>query len=289
MIFRIIAVLPHWLVYLLADFLWFWGVKVFGYRRKVIRGNIKSCFPGFSEGEVKRISNEFGRQFLHVLGEAIFCYHFTDRDWEERIVAENAAKVKEYLKQNRTVLLVYGHMTNWEWPLVSLGKVLGVPTEFLYRPMENNAVDKTLKEFREKHGGRGLHKDKAIRHILKHKNKPRVIGLVGDQVPSLGTEKRWLDFFGIETAFYVGIEKIAKATNSPVFFLDVVRTDRGKYHYIFQEIAKPPYESESPDIIEAYAKCLEANIRKQPESYLWSHRRWKYTKEQDPLLRNQSK
>ncbi|HEY9116885.1 MAG TPA: lysophospholipid acyltransferase family protein, partial [Roseivirga sp.] len=243
MIFRIIAVLPQWLVYAIADFLWFWVFKVFGYRRKVIRNNIRSCFPEFSETKVKRVSNQFGRQFLHVLGEAIFCYHFKDKEWEERVVVENASKVKAYLKENKTVLLVYGHMTNWEWPLVSLGKVLGVPTEFLYRPMENDSVDKTLLEFREKHGGKGLHKDKAIRHILKHKNKPRVIGLVGDQIPSMGTEKRWLDFFGIETAFYVGIEKIALATDSPVFFLDVVRTGRGKYHYTFHEIAKPPYET----------------------------------------------
>ncbi len=285
MIFRIIAALPRWLIYLIADFLWFWGFKVFGYRRKVVRENIRSCFPEFTEAELKKVWSDFGRQFLHVFGEAIFCYHFTQEDWNERIIVENSRNVKEYLKEDKAVLIVYGHMTNWEWPMVSLGEVLGVPTEFLYRPMENDAVDKTLLKFREKHGGKGLHKDKAIRHILKNRGTPRVIGLVADQVPSLGTEKRWLNFFGKETAFYVGVEKIALATQSPVFFLEVLRTERGKYHYTFHEISIPPYDKSYSGIIEKYAACLEENIRKQPSGYLWSHKRWKYTKEQDPSIK----
>ena len=283
MIFRIIATLPQWLVYLLADFLWFWVFKVFGYRRKIIQGNIRSCFPEFSEIKVKRVSNEFGRQFLHVLGEAIFAYKFTEEDWKERIVIEGAKKLKDYLKNNQTVLLTYGHMTNWEWPLVSMGSVLKIPSEFLYKPMENSSVDKTLLEFREKHGAKGLPKDAAIRHILTHKDEPRLIGMVSDQVPSKGTEKVWLNFMGRETAFYTGLEKIATATQSPVFFLDVLRTGRGKYHYKLTEIASPPYEKNHGGIIERYASCLEENIRKQPSGYLWSHRRWKYTRDQiDP-------
>ncbi len=285
MIFRIIASLPRWLVYIIADIIWFWVFKVFGYRRKVIFRNIRSCFPELSEKEIKRVWSEFGRQFFHVLGEAIFAYKFKLEDWKERIIIEDSDKLKEYLKNNRTVLLTYGHMSNWEWPLVSLSSLLKLETEFLYKPMEKDAVDKTLLEFRQKHGAKGLAKDSAIRHILKHKDRPKMIGMVADQLPSIGTEKRWLEFFGIDTAFYTGIEKIAIATQSPVFFLDIVRTGRGNYRYSFKEIAAPPYEKGHKGIVEKYAECLEENIRKAPSNYLWSHKRWKYTKEQDPTLK----
>ena len=272
----------------MADLLWFFVFKVFGYRRKVIQENIRSCFPEFTEAEVRKTSNEFGRQFLHVLGEAIFAYRFTQDDWKERIVIEDARKLKEYLKNNQTVLVSYGHMTNWEWPLVSIGSVLNITSEFVYKPMENDAVDKTLREFREKHGAKGLAKDNAIRHILKHRKEARLIGLVGDQMPAKGTDKQWLSFMGRETAFYTGLEKIAVATQSPVFFLEVLRTGRGKYQYTFTEIASPPYEKGHTGIIEKYASCLEENIKKQPAGYLWSHKRWKYTKEQDPTLQKES-
>lgn len=284
MIFRVIASLPRWLVYVIADFLWFWGYKVFGYRRKVIQGNISSCFPEFSREQVKKTSSAFARQFFHVLGEAIFSYKFTEQDWKDRIVIENARKVKEYLKNNQTVLLAYGHMTNWEWPLVSVGSILKIPSEFLFKPMENSSVDKTLLEFREKHGAKGLPKDSAIRHILRHKNQPRLIGMVGDQIPAKGTDKVWLNFMGKETAFYTGLEKIAVATQSPVFFLEVMRTGRGKYQYTFKEIDSPPYAKDHSGIIEKYAASIEENIRMQPEGYLWSHKRWKYTKAEDPTL-----
>lgn len=285
MIFRIIASLPRWLVYIIADFLWFWGYKVFGYRRKVIQGNIKACFPDFSKAEVKKTASAFARQFFQVLGEAIFSYKFKVEDWKDKIVIENARKVKEYLKENKTVLVTYGHTTNWEWPLVSMGQLLKVDMDFLYKPMENSSVDKTLLEFREKHGAKGLPKDNAIRHILKNRNKPRLIGMVGDQIPARGTDKVWLDFMGRETAFYTGLEKIAVATQSPVFFLEVIRVGRGKYQYTFKEIDSPPYAKDHTGIIEKYASCIEDNIRKQPEGYLWSHKRWKYTKAEDPTLK----
>lgn len=246
----------------------------------MIEGNVRSCFPELSKAEVSRISNEFGRQFLHVLAEAVFAYRFKIDDWQERILIEDARKLKEYLKNNQTVLLAYGHMTNWEWPLVSIGSILNIETEFFYKPMKRDSVDKTLLEFRQKHGAKGLAKDSAIRHILKHKNKPRLIGMVADQIPSMGAEKQWLSFLGRETAFYTGLEKIAVATQSPVFFLEVLRTDRGKYQYRFTEIATPPYDKDHTGIIKKYASCLEENIRKQPSGYLWSHKRWKYSREQ---------
>jgi len=281
MIFKIIASLPPRLIYAITDFLWFFAFKVFGYRRKVIEGNIRTCFPEFTEAEVKKTSRAFGRQFLQVLGEAIFAYRFKAKDWEERIVVENAGKIKDYIKNNQTVLVAYGHMTNWEWPLVSIGSLLNIQTEFLYKPLENKSLDKTMLEIREKHGAKGLAKDTAIRHILRNKNQPKLIGIVGDQMPVIWYEKQWLSFFGKETAFYTGIEKIAVATQSPVFFLEVIREERGKYHFSFKEIATPPYEKGHTGIIKAYAECLEQNIRKQPAGYLWSHKRWKYTRKED--------
>lgn len=289
MIFKIISLLPQWLVYLIADFLWFLGFQVFGYRRSIIRDNIRTCFPEFTEKEVKKTANQFGRQFLYVLGEAIYAYRFTEEDWKERVEMRGSEKVRGYIEQGKTVLVAYGHMTNWEWPFLSMGSLLNVPIEFLYRPMENNGVDKSLLTFREKHGGTGLPKDKAIRHILKHKDKPRVIGIIGDQIPSRGTDKQWLDFFNKETAFYQGSEKIAIATQSPVFFMEVLRTGRGRYQCTFHEIATPPYSKKHTGIIKSYAQHLEQNIRKQPEGYLWSHRRWKYTKAEDPTINEQPK
>ena len=281
MIFRILSLLPQGLIYFIGDVLGLIVFKVFGYRRKVIEENLRICFPEFTDKEVRRTANEFGRQFFQVLSETICSYRFKEEDWKEHIVVEQAKKVKDYIREGKTVLVTYGHMTNWEWPLVSIGSLLNIPSEFLYKPLENKAVNKTLLEFREKHGAKGLPKDSAIRYILKNRDKPRLIGLVGDQTPSIGFEKRWLDFMGKETAFYMGLEKIAVATQSPVFFLEVMRTGRGQYHYTFNEIATPPYEKGHTGIIETYVKCLEENIRKQPGSYLWSHRRWKYTRKQD--------
>ena len=51
--------------------------------------------------------------------------------------------------------------------------------------------------------------------------------------------------------------------------------------FILDVIAEPPYEKFSQDIVERYARELEAMIRAQPSGWLWSHRRWKFSRQDD--------
>jgi KDO2-lipid IV(A) lauroyltransferase len=43
-------------------------------------------------------------------------------------------------------------------------------------------------------------------------------------------------------------------------------------------IAKPPYAHGIIDILPRYVEEAEILIRKYPSDWLWSHKRWKYTK-----------
>lgn len=289
MIFRLLSYLPLQLLYAISGFLANAVFNVFGYRMEIIRSNIKACFPEYSDEEVNRTAKAFVRQFSQVLAELVAAYRFTEKDWVERIEIEGASKLKDYLSEGKSVLLSYGHFANWEWPLMCFPRVLGIKTEFLYHPLKNQKVNDSLLRIREKHGAQGLPKDQSLRHILRTRKEPKVIGLINDQIPAKGTEKKWLDFFGRETAFYVGLEKLAISTQSPVFYLNLSRISKGKYRYDIREIAMPPYSKEHTGIIKQYAKELEENIRAQPESYLWSHKRWKYTRKQNEKYLDQLK
>jgi KDO2-lipid IV(A) lauroyltransferase len=43
----------------------------------------------------------------------------------------------------------------------------------------------------------------------------------------------------------------------------------------FREVARPPHDENGHQIIERYARLAEQSIRSEPESWLWSNRRWK--------------
>jgi KDO2-lipid IV(A) lauroyltransferase len=102
--------------------------------------------------------------------------------------------------------------------------------------------------------------------------------LIGDQSPLRKSTKEWVTFLNQETAFLAGADRIAKKLNYAVIVPVFHKYRRGKYEIDFSLITTNAREMESEDIIKAYAKTLEEAIIKQPELWLWTHRRWKLTK-----------
>ena len=241
--------------------------------------NIQNAFPELSEQERFVIEKRFYFQFMEVFAEFTKSYSFKKGDWEHRCKLMNPELLKADLDKGQPVILMSGHTANWEWPAHSISRQLGYPMEFLYKPIKNAKYEGIMSQLRSRHGGIGIPKDQALREIIKRKNTPRVVGMIADQVPSIGTEKRWIQFLNQETAFYVGSERIAMAVKYPVYFCDTKRIGKGKYEVTFRKIAQPPY-NEEPQIIEQYANLLEKAIKAAPADYLWSHKRWKYTKAQ---------
>jgi KDO2-lipid IV(A) lauroyltransferase len=46
-------------------------------------------------------------------------------------------------------------------------------------------------------------------------------------------------------------------------------------------VASPPYEKDNHAIIDRYVALAEMAIRSEPESWLWSNRRWKRDRAQE--------
>ena len=71
------------------------------------------------------------------------------------------------------------------------------------------------------------------------------------------------------------MEKIAKQTDRPVFYFDVKRIKRGYYEVDCIPLCLQPKETEAYEITELFFKQLSTTIYRQPEFWLWSHKRWK--------------
>lgn len=278
---RLLSRLPFWFLYPFAEATGFLGYHVFKYRKSVVMENLSVAFPEKSTAELRSIAKNFYRQFFQVFVESIKAYRFTREDWLRRVPITNLEEVLTYLDKEIPVILMSGHTANWEWPAFSIGVQVGYPMEFLYKPVKNQKFEKIMLQLRTRHGGLAVPKDTAVREIIKRRKQPRLIGIIGDQLPSIGTEKVWYDFLNRETAFYVGAERIATMTQYAVFYVDATRTGLGKYELTFKQLATPPYTKHEPiDIIRKYKDLLEVTIRNKPSDYLWSHKRWKYSKEE---------
>lgn len=285
---RIISLLPFWLLYPLAEATAFFGYHIQRYRKSVVKENLSKAFPNKSDRQIRVLSKRFYRQFSQVLVESFKAYRFEEADWKKRVPLVNKEEVLSFLDRDVPVVLMSGHVANWEWPAFSIGAQMGYPMEFLYKPVKNQSFENIMLQLRTRHGGVAIPKDEAIREIIKRRRKPRLVGIIGDQLPSMGTEKKWLDFLNRDTAFYVGAERIATMTQYAVFYTDTRRTGLGQYEVTFRKISEPPYEKGASGIIEKYRDLLEETIKKKPSDYLWSHKRWKYTRAEEEAAKTSS-
>ena len=111
-----------------------------------------------------------------------------------------------------------------------------------------------------------------------HANTPSVYIMASDQSPSNASKSYWIKFLGRETAFLHGPEKYARMYNYPVMYVDVQRVKRGYYTLEAVLLTDDPASLPEGELTLMYSEKLGESIRKNPGSWLWSHKRWKLTR-----------
>ena len=110
--------------------------------------------------------------------------------------------------------------------------------------------------------------------------KPILVGFIADQAPFWDNIYHWTDFLHHETPWFTGAERIMQKLDMDVYYLDVRRVKRGYYEAEYKRITTEPKTWEQFKLTDEYSRLLENTIRRAPSYWLWSHRRWKRTKEE---------
>ena len=64
--------------------------------------------------------------------------------------------------------------------------------------------------------------------------------------------------------------------NCPIVFYDMKKTNQGFYEVDLDVLVDNPRETEEGEITKKFIKRLEKQIKRRPEHWLWTHRRWKH-------------
>lgn len=279
LVLKALSRLPFPLLYLLSDAAYLVMRYVSRYRLETVRENLRSCFPEKTEREIGALVNGFYRNFCDTMLEIAKVPAMSPAEIERRVSVRDAGVLEELVEADRPFLLVATHQCNWEWLVLGLGVRLPHEVNAVYQPLHDRRIDELLRESRSRHGGRLVPVKALFTELAKRRDSMKVIALVADQLPTRGEDKYWATFLGRDTAFYVGIEKLARVTRWPVVFAGVRRTRRGHYEASLRVIASPPYRRDDGDtVVERYVRETEKLILESPCDWLWSHRRWKYKK-----------
>ena len=267
----------------LAPLLSFLLFRVFKYRVKVAKANIKRVFPAKSESERKQILRDYYRYLGEMFVEVLRSPYLSNEEFTTRVKWQNPELVNDLWAEGKSIVIVAMHQCNWEWLLHSATITLDPPLEVIYKPLHNRDFDAYFRETRSRFGSILVPHKKAI-SIYNHRKDPFMLVLLSDQAPLKKRKKVWSKMLGIDTAFPIGVEYFAKKNDAVVVYGWPTRVARGQYEVRLETLAKPPYSEEGNEVIDAYAKRGGEAILAQPETWLWSNRRWSYSKADDPTL-----
>lgn len=277
----IISLLPLWVFYRLSDGLYYLVYHVVRYRRRVVYANLRSSFPEKSEAEIERIAKDFYSFFCDYIVETLKLFSMGEKNIRKRMKFEGLGQVKEDFANGRSVSVYLGHYCNWEW-ISSLGLHLDEQCGQIYHPLENATLDRLFLYMRGRFKAQSIKMDDTFLTILKWKKEGRknIVGYIADQVPGYNNIHYWADFLHHDTPVFTGAERISKIMDTTVYYLDVERPRRGYYVARFIKIADSLNEHPVFFATEQYFRLLEKNIQRAPQYWLWSHKRWKRTREE---------
>lgn len=281
---RILSLLPLPILYGLADCLLYPIMYyVVRYRRAIVHKNIRLSFPHKTDDECRRLEKKFYHHFADTIVEIIYGYRISDSEMHKRLHIEGIDMVQGAIQKTGGVFLLMGHLGNWEWTaeLAKRYTDSSIMHYNVYRRLKNESSDKAMLALRAKRGGEGcIEKNLLLRRLvaLRHEGRPISIGLISDQKPSPHSAHVWTTFLNQDTAFLNGAEVLARKFGYAVVYIHINCTRRGFYEARCELITDDPKSTSDGEITLTFAHLLEENILEQPELWLWSHNRWKWSK-----------
>jgi len=272
----VLSLLPLSALYILADGAYLLLYFVFGYRRKVVRENLLNALPDKTLEEILVIEKRFYRYLASLVFEIIKMSNISKKEIERRFVFKNKEQVREYLDRGESVLICSAHYGNWEWGTLGIGLNFSTDHYPIYKPLTNPVFDTWFKKVRSKFGNKLIAMRQTMRALQASKDKPSIFSFGNDQAPSKDESHYWTSFMHQPSSVQLGIEKIAKRTNQPIFYFKINVLKRGFYEVNCVPLCLNPAGTAEFEITEMHTRFLEEIIRAKPEYWLWSHKRWKY-------------
>ena len=278
----LLSLLPFWMLYALSDFCYLFVSKL--YRTKVVRKNLRSAFPEKSEKELKDIERKFYHQFCDNFVEDIKMLSMSKAEMMRRMTFSGLEEVKKRHEAGQQFHFLYlSHFGNWEWiasinyHLQSWGNAAQI-----YHHIYNKVMNQLFLDIRGQSGGLNVEMKETFRRILqmKKEGKNYTVGFISDQQPKWRSIHHFVPFLNHDTAVFIGADHIARKVDAFMMYGRMSRPKRGYYHLELIPMEDHPATVPENTMTDWYFRLLEEDIKKHPEMWLWSHKRWSRTKEE---------
>ena len=241
--------------------------------KKIILSNIKKVIPNINTENEKKLINSMWNNYGRVFAEYMFIKNFRIGNLESNINIEGQEILDKIKKNNKQVVFISGHLSNFELMALSLEKN-NIQLAAIYRPLNNIFLNPIMEKIRKKYICRKQIKKGigGLKKLIKLKKNNFSTALMIDQRVSEGI----LSNFFKEKALTTTIPaQLVKKFNIPVVPVYIERIKKMNFKI---KIKDPIFFSKEKSIQEITDELnieLEKMIIQNPEQWIWSHNRWK--------------
>ncbi len=262
---------------LLSDGLAFIIRTIVRYRHDIVLENLKYAFPDLNTSEIKRMLPEIYRHFVYLWVELLQSWRLNDRYFDRNFEADGLDELIALVNEGKPVMLVGGHLGNFEWLGYYLRTFIPNLHAFMKR-IHNPYINEFVVKNRNQMGIALIYTDdNAFKKGLALLKAGGSLAIVADQ--DVGERGIYVNFLNRPAATATGTAIYHLRTGIPMFYCTAIRRSFGKFCVFIERVKDQlPGNNKSIDLFvltQRHTHILEKMVRLYPHQYLWTHRRWK--------------
>lgn len=247
--------------------------RILASRRRIVRINLRLCFPALDEATVRTMTMAHFEALGIGLFEAMQCWFVSDRRLQPFVEVVGIEHLDAAQADGHGVLLLTGHFTTLELAARAV-RMTGRGFHAMYRPADNVFVDWWMRRMRELRSGLAALPKDDLRALVRALRAGGAIWYGPDQTLEV-PGALFVPFFGVPALTLTATSRLAQMGRARVVPFFPERID-GRYRITVQPALEDfPSGDDAADAARVNA-LLEDAIRKCPEQYFWTHRRFKH-------------
>ncbi|MCP5162597.1 MAG: LpxL/LpxP family Kdo(2)-lipid IV(A) lauroyl/palmitoleoyl acyltransferase [Hahellaceae bacterium] len=271
---RLLASLPLRLQQWLGQIAGLLGYCFWTKRRKIAQTNIGLCFPQLdAKAQTRLVRATFVSNGIGLLETATGWFRNPER-LRDITYIHGHEHIEKALSQGRGVILLGGQYSTLELGGTLISLFLK-NADILQRAHKNPLYNAVMTRSRRRYYGVLDRKD--LRGMLRSLKANRVVWYATDQ-DNGRKNSVFAPFFGTPAATLTSTARIARKTGAAVVPFSHFRRNHGLGYdiYFHEPLRDFPTDDEELNATRIN-QIIEGEIRKHPEQYLWTHRRFKTT------------
>lgn len=243
------------------------GPRIGRHRQSRALANIAHAFPEKSAAERRALTvamwENLGRTFAET-------FRLRELAASDRL---SVSLPDDFTTHKNACVVCAPHQGNWEIAVlaVATARPAGV-----YQRIKNPRVEARVAEMRRFLYPGGLYPKtpSAPRQLIRHAREGGTLALLADQRDMRGP---CVPFFGRPTPSTPFPAMVARTLGIKLYAGEIIRKPHVRFVITLREIEVPQTADREADILAATASlqaAFEASIRRHPEQWMWSHRRW---------------